>query len=128
MSHNYIWIDPHRRALEIGPLQDGSFIYFVDMFLQCANMFFREEDIESQLKVQGGISICEIPLPTIDGIDRRVEMLLDEEYRIVQIISLELRSGRRLSANDLIALLKSAEEEIAAKCKHTDSIWMGSNI
>jgi|YelNatPaOPRAMG01_1025707.scaffolds.fasta_scaffold17581_3 hypothetical protein len=114
MSFRYLWLDLHRRAVEIGPLDDGSYVYFADTFIQCHKI--PEGNVEVQLKVEGGVSLCEIPLSSSGEIQRYLEVLIDEEYGIVQVISIELKAKERIDEEKLKEEVKSAEEEIREAC------------
>ncbi|MGC8563874.1 MAG: hypothetical protein ACP5LZ_03150 [Fervidicoccaceae archaeon] len=114
MSINYLWLDPHRRVLEIGPQEDGSYIYFIDTFVRCKELLSPQKEIE--LKVQGGISLAEIPLLYEETISLKAEVLIDEEYGIAQVISIELRSKEKMNEGKLIEELKRAESSIRNFC------------
>jgi len=114
MIFRYVWLDPHRRVVEIGPNEDGSFLYLIDAFIQCNGL--KSQSPGDILRIQGGVSIAEIPLSSGEGIARRAEALIDEVYGIVQIISLEIASSRQLSEELLKRETERSEAEARSLC------------
>lgn len=114
MSFRYLWLEPHRRVLEIGPQEDGTYLYFIDTFLLCKETL--SIPTEAELKVQGGISIAEVELQSDEHMETKAELLIDEEYRIAQIISIELRVKEKISEEKLKDEAKKAEEKLQGFC------------